>query len=242
MEISQETNLKRIFLYTLIASISVSALIGIWAILFGNFGWLESRILGTTLIIVGTSILGLACGAYFESPKSRNSKLRFVPLLGIAFSLLSAFISFWSIWFDLSISGGYKNIYKVLSFSFIFAFSFAHLSLLSLANLAKKFNWALPVAYASILALASIISAIIIFEPHNDGSLTMRFIGILTVVDAAITVMIPVFHRLSYADFPENREVSVEKIDEEIESLKNRISDLEKEKWNILNFDNESEK
>jgi hypothetical protein len=67
----------------------------------------------------------------------------------------------------------------------------------------------------------------------------MRVIGVLGVVDAALTVMIPIFHRLSQADFPENRESSVAKIDAEIERLKQRITELEQERWEILNFDGE---
>lgn len=235
MDIPQEINLKRTFLYTLIASIAVSALIGIWIILLGNFGWFETRILCTTLTVVGTSLLGLACGAYLESPQARNSALRFVPVLGIALSFISAFIGLWLIWFSSNTSSEPEATYKVLAVSIIFAFSLAHLSLLSLAKLSKKFGWALPLAYVSILTLASILSALIILEPHSEDSLVLRLIGVLTVVDAAITVMIPVFHRLSHSDFPENREFSVEKIDAEIERLKQRISELENEKWEILN-------
>lgn len=235
MDVLREINLKRTFLYTLIASIAVSALIGIWVILLGNFGWFEARILGTTLTVVGTSILGLACGAYLESPKSRHLPLRFVPVLGIALSFISAFIGLWLIWFSSNTSSEPEITYKVLGISIIFAFSLAHLSLLSLARLSAKFAWALPLAYVSILALASTLSALIIFEPRSEEYLVLRLIGVLTVVDAAITVMIPVFHRLSHSDFPENRESSVEKLDEEIAQLRQRISELENEKWEILN-------
>lgn len=239
MDVLQEINLKRTFLYSLIASIAVSALIGIWVILLGNFGWFEARILGTTLTVVGTSILGLACGAFLESPGSRNSSLRFVPILGIILSFISAFIGLRLIWFSSNTSSELESTYKVLGISTMFAFSLAHLSLLSLAKLSKKFQWALPLAYVSVLALTSIISAIIILEPPSEDYLVLRVIGILAVMDAAITVMIPVFHRLSHADFPENKEFSVEKIDAEIEELKQRISELENEKWEILNMENE---
>lgn len=240
MDFLNEISFKRTFLYTLIASISVSALIGIWAILLGNFGWFETRILGTTLTVVGTSILGLACGAFLESPQSKNSPLRFVPVVGIALSLVSAFVGLWLIWRASNTSGEPESIYKFLFVSIIFAFSFAHLSLLSLAKLSAKFVWALPVAYVSILLLALIVSTLIVFEPRGDGGIVWRIIGVLAVVNAAMTVMIPVFHRLSRADFPENRGFSVERIDCEIEELKRKILDLEKEKWDILNFENET--
>jgi hypothetical protein len=51
-------NLRRLFLYLLIASIGLSAVIGIGVILFGNFGEIEIRILFTTLTVTVTSIFG----------------------------------------------------------------------------------------------------------------------------------------------------------------------------------------
>lgn len=242
MDVFEQINFKRTFLYTLIASVAVSALIGVWVILIGNFGWFEARILGTTLTVVGTSILGLACGAYLESPKSRGSALRIIPVLGIALSFVSAFIGLWLIWMASNTSSEPENIFEILSVSIIFATSFAHLSLLSLAKLSRKFAWSLTAAYVTILLLAAIISALILFKPSGDDFMIFRLIGVLAVFDAALTVMIPIFHRLSHSDFPENREFSVEKIDAEIEALQRRISELEKEKWEILNFDNEAGK
>ena len=64
-------NFKRIFLYTLIASTVLSAVIGIGVILFGDFGQFEVRVLMTTLTVTAASILGLACGAYFESGRNK---------------------------------------------------------------------------------------------------------------------------------------------------------------------------
>ena len=60
-------NIKKLFLYLLIASVAVSSLVGIFVILFGNFGEFEVKVLLTTLTIMVTSILRLACGALLES-------------------------------------------------------------------------------------------------------------------------------------------------------------------------------
>jgi len=56
-------NIRKVFLYLLIASVAVSALIGIAVIIMGDFGEFEIRVLLTMLTITVTSILGLACGA-----------------------------------------------------------------------------------------------------------------------------------------------------------------------------------
>ena len=226
----QELKVKRIFLHTLIGSIAVSALLGIWAILAGDFGDFQSRILATTLTVVGTSILGLACGAFWESPKS-DKGLKFVPIIGIGLTVLSALITLLVIW-NLN-PFQEKAVMKNLAVSTIFAFSLAQLSLLSLANLSQKFRWAITAAYVVVLSLASLISILIMMELPEEDGLVMRVIGVLAVIDAALTVMIPIFHRLSLGDFSV-KQTTVEQIDDEIAKLKDELSRLEQEREEVL--------
>lgn len=228
---------KKIFFYLLICSIALSALMGIWAILSGEFGELQARVLGTTLTVVGTSILGLACGAFLESKYSRDSAIKIVPVAGIILAVFSALVTMWLIW--IVVGWGESWIYKTLAVSIIFAFSFAQLSLLSLAHLVRRFRWATVTAYIVVLALASIVSLIIIFEPNSEDFLVSRLIGVLAVTDAALTVMIPIFHRLSRSEFVEENEAfSSDKIDADFAELKARISRLEKQKEDISGAEN----
>lgn len=221
-------NVKKIFLYLMICSIALSALMGIWAILSGD---VEFRVLGTTLTIVGTSILGLACGAFLENPRSKKFPLVAVPVVGIILSVLAALLTIWliwaeTLWFD-------NSLFKILAVSSIFAFALSHLSLLSIAQLSRRFRWSILTAYVVILALASIISFIIVFEPSSDGGLVMRLIGILAVLDASLTVMIPIFHRLSRTEFVDIP--SIAEIEAKIVELKAQLTRLEKQKEDILN-------
>ena len=229
---------KKFFLYLLTCSIALSALMGIWAIISGEFGELQGRILGTTTTIVGTSVLGLACGAYLENPRTKNSPAYFVPIAGIFLAVLSAAIILWMIWgYD---GGSEEFLFKTLGVSLMFAFSFAQLSLLSLSRLAARFRWAMIAAYVSILTLAATVSAIILFSQGEENFFILRFIGVLAVVDAAVTVMIPIFHRLSRTEFVEDETPSTDSIDAEIANLKAQISRLEKQKEHVSNAQNKS--
>lgn len=120
----QNLNIKKTFLYTLIGSIALSALMGIWAILSGEFGEFQAKILGTTLTVVGTSLLGLACGAFLESPQSQEMSLKIIPISGIVLAFVAAITVLLMIW------GQFDNIWKLASISGIFAFTLAQLSLL----------------------------------------------------------------------------------------------------------------
>lgn len=226
-------SLKTFFLYLFVCSIVLSALMGIWAIISGEFGDLQGRVLATTSTVVGASILGLACGAFLESPRSRGLPASAVPIFGIVLTLISALIMFWLIW--ASNSWASDGIIKALAATSLFALSFAQLSLLSMARLSSRFRWSIVLAYLVILSLASLISAIIVFELYGDGGFIGRLIGVLAVIDASMTVMIPIFHRLSRDEFGDITIPSINKIDAEIDGLKSRISHLERQREDILN-------
>ena len=71
MNSTQPFQLKRLFLYLLIASVCLSAILGIAALLSGSFGWVQVRILLTTVVLTGASICGLGCGALWERGRLR---------------------------------------------------------------------------------------------------------------------------------------------------------------------------
>ena len=209
-------NLKRLFLYTLIGSVAVSALIGIGVILFGNFGEFEVRVLMTTLTVTVTSILGLACGAYIETGRGRT-----LPLVGIVLSIVSAIMLFLIIWdvFDDS-----TIFVKSVVTTSLLAAACSHLSLLSIARLDKRFAWSSIAAFICVGLLSAILLFILWFEPESTTDLISRVIGVLSILIAAVTVITPVFHKLSAVG-----DQAVE-IDAEISRLRERIIELEAKK------------
>ena len=65
-----------------------------------------------------------------------------------------------------------------------------------MANLAGSYRWAYLVAYQLILGLATLLTAGMVFELFNNEAY-WRFTGVISILVAAITLMIPVFHRIS---------------------------------------------
>lgn len=214
-------DLKRIFLITLVVSVALSALIGIGVLLFDDFGYFEARVLMTTLTVTATSILGLACGACYESGRGRR-----LPLAGIALSIVSALALFLIIWNVLDENETYIKSTVTLVIAAIVA---SHLSLLRLARLDRRFAWSYPFAAICDLLLAAIILYLMWFEPEGESDLVFRTIGVLSILIAAVTVITPVFHRLSAG------ETDIEEIDAEINELKLKIEQLEKQKSEALN-------
>jgi hypothetical protein len=216
-------NLRRLFLYLLIGSIGLSALIGIGVLLFGNFGSVEVRVLFTTLTVTVTSIFGLACGAYLETGRGR-----YLPITGIALSIVAALMCFLIIWDVLD-----DNEVFIKSFltATMIAAACSHLSLLSLARLDKKFSWTRIAAVACVVLLCAILLYILWFEPEGDSDLIYRILGVLGILVASITVVTPILHKLS------SKDGESEKIDTEIEQLKAQIAELEKRRSEIPKTD-----
>jgi len=215
----QELNLKKFFLYLLIVSVSISAVIGIGVILVGDFGEMESKILSTTFIITLTSILGLACGAYLELNRGK-----LFPLSGIGLAVLSGILSVILVWWEAP-RGEY--FYKFLASTSLLAVAFSHLSLISFARLDRRFKWALSSVYIVVAALVGLLLAIIWADQMFASDFIGRVIGVLSIVVASLTIVIPIFHKLSDNLDEEGL------IEAEIAKLKMRISDLEGRKAQI---------
>jgi len=86
-----DINLKKVFLISLIISLSISALLGVIILLIGNFGQIQARILLTTLTIGGFSLTGLCCANLLE--KKRFS----------AFAIFGMIVSIWGFLFLTSL-------------------------------------------------------------------------------------------------------------------------------------------
>ncbi len=212
--------LKDLFLRSLIVSVAISAFLGIIAILVGTSDF-TGKILATSFTLSGASLMGLCCGAAIEV---RQEKL--IPYAGILFAGLSAVVLILGIWLE------FRSIYfaKILGIVALVAFGLSHLSLLMLAWLAEKYQWAMYVAYAAVFSLVILISGLIWWEPyyHKYNEVLTRIIGILVIVDTAITILIPVFHRFSQEELQtDGDELSLEEIEREMVQLKKRLAELE---------------
>lgn len=216
-------NPKRAFLYLLIGSVALSALIGIGVMLFGDFGDFETRILLTTLTITATSVLGLACGACLEAGKGR-----LIPIAGIIFSVISAVLWIVLLWSPFDTEAHYFPHF-VMSATLL-AFACSHVSLLSLARLDRRFAWSHIAVHVFVWSLTGLTLWVI--WAHIDPSETMlaRIMGVLSIIIGALTIVTPVFHKLSS---PGGQTGRFEEIDKEIAALSERLNELKAERIRV---------
>jgi len=211
--------LRRLFLYVHIAAVACSAFIGIGQILTGNDD--DFRVLLTAVVVAVASICGLACGSAWESKRARV-----FPLGGLALTLVGAVCLLVMIWVPRPLNSP-EWFLKSTAIVCINAVALSHISLLCVARLAPRYSWALLVAIIAILAVATSVSAMVIAE--NADEWVLRWVAVAVIIDAVMSVLIPIFHLLSREDArgqSRNDTPSLAVIDEEIARLELRLAEL----------------
>ena len=180
---------KKIALWFLIISVALSAALGIVAILSGSFGDFEARVILTTVTISAASVCALAAGALWESRRERT-----FPGITAALAILAAAVIIIGIWGKISTT----NYWKFSATVGVLAIAFAQACLISLARLAPRFAWTRILALIAIFFLASLIIFAIHTEVSSEGF--FKTMGATAILVAALTIMMPIFHRLSRGD------------------------------------------
>ena len=179
-------SLRQTLLRALVIAVVASALFGIYAFLFGDFGETEVKILLTTLAISYFSVTSLSCASALE--KRRSGVL--APL-GLAVGIVG-FLAFlpgiWAEWWESEMLG------KPMAILAIFAFSLAQVCLLTLVPLERSVRWAFSATATVVLVLAAFVSGLIVFEADDEWF--FRIAGVLAILDGCGSLLIPVLYKL----------------------------------------------
>ena len=216
-------NLKRLMLQVLVVSVLLGALIGVIIVLRDEFSWFEIRVVLTTVTLAVASLCGLTCDLS-RTPQGLN----LLPAIGLGLTLLTTLLMLFGIWFEPDTEVYWKPVFVLVTATF----SAIHASLLSLIKLPQRFKWVQWIAWQVIFGMFALISIAIVLELDSKG--VFRTILIVAILDVAITLLIPLLHRIGRVDrrgedlstLLESRNVQL--IDEEIGKLRAQITRLEK--------------
>jgi hypothetical protein len=226
--------LVKLLLRLFIASIVATTAVGLYVIAIPSDDWeYEIRILLTTATIAGASVCGLACGGCMMRGH------RVLPTIGLVLSVVSAglaLVGIWALPWDGASNWEFWEIYwKITAVAIFYAIACAHLSMLLMARLEGMYRWSYLVAYYLILGLATVLSfgvALEFFEEEGYWRLT----GALSILVAAITLLVPVFHWLSRKTLAAH-EAEVDQlfaVEEELARVKKRLMELESKRRILL--------
>lgn len=218
-------SLRKLFLWMHIVAVACSAFVGVGQILVGNYN--EFRLLLTSLTIALASVCALGCGAALEGKRATV-----FPVAGLVLTLLGTLMLLYGVWVDRPWLLPVEWYYRPTAFFCINAIACGHISLLSIARLSRRFRWAKILAVISILTVATLSCVLFMsFSPQKFGIDFFRFFAVAAIFDAAISILIPIFHFLSYGEMKalnSGVESTLQAIDAEIAQLESRLVKLRK--------------
>lgn len=185
---------RRTAIIAIVLSLVVAAVLGIVALLSGDFGELQAKVLLSTLTVAAfgtTALCHLAVVA---------RAVRLVGFAGIAASVVaavSAFVLIWGNWGD-SVSWEWQEAWlKALYIAGILALSLAQANLLLL--LAGRPQRLVRVALGLTLAAIAIVALMILLPVLSDGAIPgendewyWRTFGVVSILDALGTIALPI--------------------------------------------------
>lgn len=179
--------MRRWLLWLLVASIAVNAALGIAALTSGEFGDLERNVLFTSLCVSGAGVIGLAC-----APAIDRHRLWPLPWAGVLLGIAGFAVVVVAIWLDQPPDW----LLRLGGTTLVAAGALAWGSLVSLARLAPRFRWSMPVAVVLVIALAGMFVPLI-WDLGGEEEWYGRSLGVVAVLTAAFTLLVPILHRAS---------------------------------------------
>lgn len=178
-------------IYGIIVSFSLAAVVGIIALLSGDFGETQGRIVLTTLLLGATSITALCHLAVADRA------MRIVGFVGLAASTVTLATGLVLIWRDWD-SLGFEDWLKIFATAGIIAVSFAHANLLLL--LAGRRRAVIRIGLMITLAMIAIVAIMLIVPIVSEGDIPgsaheewyWRLFGVVGILDVLGTVVVPV--------------------------------------------------
>jgi hypothetical protein len=119
------------------------------------------------------------------------------PLFGFIFTISSVALVIFLMWKEPES----PVLWRAAIITTALAIAASHFSLLSLANLSRPFIWARTLASTVIYGLAA---HIIWLTVGRESDWLFRSMGVFSVLAASVSGLIPVFHKLSAADFAQS--------------------------------------
>ncbi|WP_396641605.1 hypothetical protein [Microbacterium sp.] len=182
--------LRRAAIVVVIVSLLAAGALGIVALLSGEFGETQGRILLTTLAVAAFGLTAL-CHLAIAS-----QRFRVVGYIGIAASvaaLVPALVVIWS-WFDISES--VDDWFRALGVLTILAVTLAQTNLL--LRLASSARPIVRIGLTITLVAAAIVAIMLWLPILTDGDIPgadtgyWRFFGVIAIVDVIGTIAVPI--------------------------------------------------
>ena len=184
---------RRTAVILIVASLSLTAIIGIITLLSGDFGEIQGKTMLTTLVIALASVTALCHLAVVGRP------VRIVGFVGLAASGIALVLGLTAIWITWNTADGdfVRELIRWFGITGIIALSFAHANLLLLLS-ARRHTVVRVALGATLVAIAIVATMLIVpiltdFDvPGPNDDTYWRVFGVVAIIDALGTIVVPI--------------------------------------------------
>lgn len=190
LSLDQPINAKRVFLTTLVSSLTISAILSIFIFLFGDVGETEARILMTTFSVGGYSLLGLSIAALFEKKGISN-----LILIGGASILIAFVISMYLIW-GSKFWNADESTWRIFGISLTMSVTCAHLALLHVIDIRTKIARNAFVATNTMIWIVAGLLIVVIAGLFDPDTGYFKTLVVAAILDLLGTISTPLLNKI----------------------------------------------
>jgi len=196
---------KRFFLFNLIGSLIIAALVAVVTVLIGEFNEVTGRVLFTLFMVILHSLLSLV---FIWDDERKNTFERLAFFINVLFIIivLSFITSLFGIW-KIIPSGTVWNLYQTY---FVVGFAALHADILSKALRKETYLDVIVFVNYFFMAIVVLMLQVVIYSSQNLGEVFYRILGAIGIVDGTLSILTIIFYKLYMQKHP--------KIDNPLES------------------------
>ncbi len=196
---------KKFFLFNLIVSLIVSAIVAVVTVLIGEFNEIAGRVLLTLLMVVVHSLISLA---FIWDDKRQNTFNRLAFFTSVIFIIIviSFLTSIFGIWKIIP----KETVWNLYQTYFVIVFASLHGDILSKAL--HKENYMDIVVYVNYLFMVIVVlmlQPIIYIENAYRvlGEMFFRILGAVGIIDGTLSILTIIFYKLYMHKHPQEQNV-----------------------------------
>ncbi len=185
---------KKFFLFNLIGSLVISALVAIVTVLIGDFNEITGRVLLTLLMVIVHSLVSLI---FIWDNDRQNTFERLAFFINVLFvliviSFLTTIFGIWEIIPD-------ETIWQLYQTYFVIGFASLHGDILSKALKREKYmDMIIYVNYVFMAIVVLMLQPVIYIDNATTvlGEMFFRILGAVGIVDGTLSILTIIFHKL----------------------------------------------
>ena len=193
--------LKKLFVYGLIGSLIVSALVAVFIVLFGEFNEITNKVFLTLLMVVIHLLIGLIF-VWNEQSQETFNRLKFFTNILFVLIVISFLTSIFGTW-DAFPGDLVARLYQSY---FVFGFASLYGNVLSKALYKEKYiNMIVYANYIFLLIIVFMFMPVIFINNARDvlSNMFFRVFGAAGIIDGTLSILTIIFYKLYMHKHPE---------------------------------------